>query len=215
MTSRTTEAVRTPVTARRRIRWVAAVTCVVGAALLAATVNVERGTALFFASGFALAAVWTIGARLAGGRWHLEDHVGRDVSIGGGVGIGMFALFVIAAAVARQLHILEGPIDAILRQADAAGVGWVIALAVTTGIAEELFFRGALTNAFAPAHAAVWTTVVYVVVTAAGGNAALVIAAAVMGTVLALERRWTGALVSPIATHVVWSVLMITVFPRS
>jgi len=35
-----------------------------------------------------------------------------------------------------------------------------------------------------------------------------------MGAVFAVERWRTGTLVAPIATHLVWSTLMILAFPR-
>ena len=68
-----------------------------------------------------------------------------------------------------------------------------------------------------PAVATPWSgsTVLYVAVTLAGGNPALAIAAAVMGTVFAIERRATGSVAMPIATHLLWSLLMVTAFPRS
>ena len=57
--------------------------------------------------------------------------------------------------------------------------------------------------------------VLYVVVTALVGNTALTVAAIVMGVVLTGERWVTGALFAPIATHVVWSALVIVALPRS
>jgi hypothetical protein len=56
--------------------------------------------------------------------------------------------------------------------------------------------------------------VAYVVVTGLVGNTALTVAAIVMGIALAAERWFTGALFAPIATHVVWSALVIVALPR-
>jgi len=171
---------------------------------------------LFVVAGLALALVWTVGFTLTHGwRRHFDTRPGPDIAVGIAVGVGMFGVFVAAAWVARRTGVLEGPIDDILRQADDQALGWVIALTVVNAGAEELFFRGALMDALAGARAILVSTALYVAVTLAGGNLALAIAAAVMGTVFAVQRRITGALVVPIVTHIVWSVLMVTAFPRS
>lgn len=51
-------------------------------------------------------------------------------------------------------------------------------------------------------------------VTAAALNIGLVLAGAVMGTLLALERRATRGVLAPIVTHLVWSLLMVLFLPR-
>lgn len=200
----------------QRERVVVVVTLLLGALLLAATINVERSSALFVVAGLSLALVWTMGFWLAGGRGHhATRRVVPNAAVGLGVGVGMFGLFVAAAWVARRIDILQGPIDDILKRADEQALHWLIVLAGVNAVAEELFFRGALMDAFSPRRAVVGSTLLYVIVTAAGANLALAIAAAVIGTVLAVERRVSASLVVPIATHVTWSMLMILAFPRS
>lgn len=192
------------------------VTLVLGAALLAATINVERRSMLFAVAGLALAVVWTVGfLAVRGWRRHFATRQGRDAAVGVVVGVGMFGVFVAAAWVARRIDILEGPIDDILRRADEQALGWVIVLTTVNAVAEELFFRGALLDAFTARSGVAWSTGLYVLVTAAGGNVALGVAAAVMGTVFVIERRSSHALVVPIATHLTWSLLMVTALPRS
>ena len=138
----------------------------------------------------------------------------RDLAIGVAVGGAMFGVFVLGAEIGRHISVLAGPIDSVLRKADGGSMAFVITLALVSGVAEELFFRGALLAVVPVRHAAVISVLIYVAVTAVAGNTALTIAAIVMGAVFALERVVTGGLVASITTHVVWSTLMILALPR-
>lgn len=212
----TTTAPSPAVLADHRARVVVLVTLAVGAALLAATINVDSQSPRFAWAGLALAAVWATGFALAPGwRNTFAAGVGRHAVVGSLVGLATFGLFVAAAWIARRLDVLVGPIDDILRQADEQQLVWVIVLATVNAVAEELFFRGALMSAFAARYAIAGSTTLYVLVTVAGGNLALALAAAVVGTVFAWERLLTGSLAMPIATHLTWTLLMVTAFPRS
>ena len=90
----------------------------------------------------------------------------------------------------------------------------ILLIALVNGVAEELFFRGALHAALEPRRPALISTIIYVTVTAATGNIALIAAAAVMGTLFSLERLRTRSVLAPILTHVSWSTLMILALPR-
>jgi membrane protease YdiL (CAAX protease family) len=91
---------------------------------------------------------------------------------------------------------------------------WIIlVITLVNGVAEELFFRGALFAAIGVRHAVLISTVLYVLATVAGGNPVLVFAAAVLGTVVALERRASGGILAPILTHITWSLSMLFVLP--
>jgi CAAX protease family protein len=79
-----------------------------------------------------------------------------------------------------------------------------------TGAAEEVFFRGAVYDAFG----ARGSTAVYVLSTTATRNPALVLASAVMGTLFAVQRSRSGGVQAPLVTHVVWSALMLAFLPR-
>ena len=57
------------------------------------------------------------------------------------------------------------------------------------------------------------STALYVVATVAGGNPVLIFTAAVLGTVVALERRASGGILAPILTHITWSLSMLFVLP--
>jgi uncharacterized protein len=57
------------------------------------------------------------------------------------------------------------------------------------------------------------STVLYASTTIAGGNPLLVFTAAVLGTVVALQRRASGGILAPILTHITWSLTMLFVLP--
>ena len=89
----------------------------------------------------------------------------------------------------------------------------VALITVVNGIAEELYFRGALYAAVGRRHAVAVTTVVYALVTAAAGIPLLVLAAALVGLVVAFQRRVTGGILGPIVTHLTWSLGMLFPLP--
>ena len=86
-------------------------------------------------------------------------------------------------------------------------------ITAVNGVAEELFFRGALYAAIGVRHAVAGSALLYTATTVASGNAMLVFAAAVLGLLVGLERRVTGGVLAPIITHVTWSLGMLFVLP--
>ena len=57
------------------------------------------------------------------------------------------------------------------------------------------------------------STIIYSLATVAGGNPILVFAAAMLGTVVALQRRAGGGVLAPILTHITWSLTMLLALP--
>ena len=203
------EAARRPVTA---------VVLVVGAVVLSIDLRLPRGSTQFLVLGVVLALVWSTPTFLFG----LSGGPGRtgrlgDLALGAAGGAAMYVVFVVGQAIVREISWLDGPIRNILDKADAGPTVLIAAVALINGVAEELFFRGSLLDALGAVRPAahVASFLVYVGVTALVGNTALTLAAIVMGAVLAGERWVTGALYAPIATHVVWSALVILALPRS
>ena len=90
----------------------------------------------------------------------------------------------------------------------------VAVITAVNGIAEELYFRGALYAGIGRRHAVAITTLVYAVVTAASGVPLLVLAAALLGLVVGLQRRVTGGILGPIITHLTWSLGMLFLLPH-
>lgn len=206
-----------PASARRR-RWGAvAATLVVGSALLAATLRVEQGSDGFTVLALVAAGVWVGGALLSGPIPLRPVHPPSSVRVAvqaAALGLAAFLAFLVASLVGQQVPGIDGALDSILAKADAGSRWVVLGVALVNGVAEEVFFRGAVYAAVPPARRIAVTTAIYVAVTLATGNVALVVAAAVMGTVFALERRSSRSILAPVVTHLTWSTLMIVALPR-
>ena len=187
---------------------------IVGAVLLAITLNVDDGTSQFYAAGFALAATWLTAYAFAPTRPRQARQRTRDACLGLLVGSAMFGVFVFGSWVTRGLHVFDHAVDDLLATADSGSIGWVLTLAGVNGVAEELFFRGTLIDATHRRFAYAAGIGPYVLFSLPSGNIALVTAAAVMGTVFTVLRMRTGALTASITTHLSWSALMILAFPR-
>ncbi|MBV8786216.1 MAG: CPBP family intramembrane metalloprotease, partial [Mycobacterium sp.] len=121
-------------------------------------------------------------------------------------------LFVVGALVVRQVPRLDEQVRHVLDHADRGSLPLLVLVTAVNGIAEELFFRGAL-YAATPHHPVTVTTAAYVAATLATGNPMLVFAAVLLGTLVGLERRATGGIQAPIITHVVWSLAMLLALP--
>ena len=205
-----------PVLRRRRI--VSAATLVCGSALLAGTLSAPRGSAWFFAFGALAAATWLLGGISAGPlRWGHRGGVAANpppVLAPVLAAVGAFTLFLAADLVVRHLPVLSGALGTVLAAADAGPRLAVLALALVNGLAEEVFFRGALYGALDARRAGLYSTLVYAAVTLATMNITLVLAALVMGTLWSVERRSTRGILAPILTHTTWSALMLLALPR-
>lgn len=201
-----------PIRTRRRVAVVA--TGVVGAALLGLAIAQPQESSAFALLALLLAATWTVGGLLSG-PLHLGRVAGRRQVVlpmlSGAVAFGVFA---IGALIVRQIPALHSAVTDVLARADVGPRWRIVLVTLVSGVAEEIYFRGALYSALGPRRPVVWSTVAYVLVTAASGNVMLIFAAAVMGTLFALERRTTGGILAPMITHVTWSALMLFLLPR-
>jgi uncharacterized protein len=200
---------------RRRIAVVA--TLAVGATLLGVSLAVHQDNGAFYALTAGLAATWLIGSA-ASGPLHLGRRPGvtprrRPVITPILLGLAAAAVFVLGALVVRQLGPLRDYTDTVLTHARCGSLPVILGLTVVNGIAEEVFFRGALFAALAQRYAVAASTAVYTLATLATGNPMLAFAAATLGVVLGLERRATGGVLAPILTHVVWSTVMLFALP--
>ncbi len=210
--------VEDPPAVRRRRRVVVAITYAVGAVTLAATLRISPGDARFYLASLGLAAIWTIGAVLSGplhlGSGHTrEGGLAPPVAQSLALGVLLLAIFLAGALVVGHLPALRGPVDALLDHVRFGSVPAVLAITVLNGIAEELYFRGALYSAFPRPRAVAATTVLYTLTTIGSGIPLLVLAAAALGLVAALQRRVTGGVLGPIITHITWSSGMLLLLP--
>ena len=140
---------------RRRRRVTGAFT-ILGAATLGWSLNVEPGSTWFYVASLLLAVVWTAGALSSGplhlGRVGRRPDAPRPVVAPILIGIAIAAVFIIGALVVREVAVLDDAVDGVLAYARQGSGPLVLLVAVVNGIAEELFFRGAL-YAAVPARA--------------------------------------------------------------
>ncbi|WP_344046299.1 CPBP family glutamic-type intramembrane protease [Nocardioides panacihumi] len=200
----------------RRRQLVTAGFAVLGALVLGVSLRIEPGNGWFYPATVALAAVWVIGS-FASGRLHLGwigggSGVVRPVLAPVLVGLLLAGLFVVGALVVRQVPYLGDRVAGVLGYTDEGSRTVLLLIAGLNGVAEELFFRGAV-YAAVTRRPVLWTTLGYTAVTLATGNVMLALAAAVLGLVVGLERRASGGILAPVLTHVTWSAVMLLVLP--
>jgi uncharacterized protein len=201
----------------RRRRIVVAITLVVGATLLGQSFATEQGDPAFYPLTFALAATWAIGSFASGplhlGHIRFAGVLRRPIVTPIMVGIVLAGIFAVGALVIRTIPPLASLTEDVIGYARANNLWLVFVILIVNGIAEELFFRGALFAAIGVRHPVLISTVIYCLATVPGGNPVLVFAAAVLGTVVALQRRAGGGVLAPILTHLTWSSAMLFALP--
>lgn len=202
----------------RRRRIVVAVVLVLGAAVLGLSLTREPGDPTFYFLTFLLAGTWAGGALLSGplklggicyfGREH------RPIVTGVVAGLVLGAVFVVGALVVREIPLIADFIRGVLQFANAGGNLWLVVLiTVINGVAEEMFFRGALYTALGRFYPVAVSTVLYIIATLASGNPMLGFAAIILGLVCAWERRATGGILAPMLTHFFWGLVMVLCLP--
>jgi membrane protease YdiL (CAAX protease family) len=202
----------------RRRRVVVALTLVAGATLLGVSLSQEPGDPMFYPLALALAATWVVGALLSG-PLHIGWVRGEDARLERPVlqpiVVGVLAVLVFAAGglVVARVPALQSLVNSVLDHARQGDLALILVVTLVNGIAEELFFRGALYAAIGVGHPVAISTAVYTLTTVATGNAMLVFAAAVLGVLVGLQRRVSGGVLAPMLTHVTWSAGMLLVLP--
>jgi membrane protease YdiL (CAAX protease family) len=197
--------------ATRRRRIVVAVVLVIGAALLGFSLTRPPGADSFYWLTLALAAVWMAGAFVSGPLPLGSDR--RPVITGTVVGLVLGGVFLVGGLIGREIPGIREFITRILEFANEGALPLVVFITLINGIAEELFFRGALYTALGKAYPAVVSTIIYVVAILATRNPMLVFAAVVVGAICAYERRATGGVLAPILTHFFWGLIMVLALP--
>jgi membrane protease YdiL (CAAX protease family) len=201
----------------RRRQVVAAVVVLVGAGVLGWSLRLEPGGNTFYVAAVVLAGVWAAGAFLSG-RLHLgrmarsNEVFVRPILAPILLGLLLVGVFVLGSLVVREIDPLATYVSSVLEYADEGSLTLLAIITFFNGIAEELFFRGAMYAAI-PKHPVFWTTLAYVVATLATGNVMLAFAAILLGVVCGLERRASGGILAPILTHITWSLSMLFLLP--
>ena len=190
----------------------------IGAALLGYSLTRRPGDQSFYWLTLALAAVWALGA-FGSGPLHLgclrfRGRNQRPVITGTVIGLVLGGGFLVGGLVAREIPGVREFVVRVLDFANHAPLLLVVAITVINGLAEELFFRGALYTALGRSYPAVISTIIYVIATSATtGNPMLGFAAVLVGAVCAWERRATGGVLAPMLTHFFWGLVMVLALP--
>lgn len=187
-------------------------------ALLRLSFSAREGSQHFYLLTTGLAGTLTTGALGAGPvHWWGADRPGRPASaardlvgVPALVGAATFAGFYGAARVVRRHPALRRAIASVFRYADEGSTPLVVVIAASGGVAEELFYRGALWRGPRPLRS---TTLAYVASTSATGNPALVLAGLVTSVIFGWQRAASGEVLAPAVAHVTWSVLMLRYIP--
>jgi uncharacterized protein len=200
---------------RRRV--VVGITLVVGATLLGFSLNVEPTSAWFYPLTISLAATWVIGGFASGplhlGRINFRGELRRPIVMPILLGLATAAVFILGAVIVRNIEPLRNITENVLAFARYGSLPLVAMVTLMNGIAEEVFFRGALFAAIGVWHPVAISTVIYTLTTVATGNVMLVFSAALLGVLLGLQRRASGGILGPILTHCTWSMTMLLVLP--
>jgi CAAX protease family protein len=201
----------------RRRRIVVAVVLVIGAVVLGFSLSQEPGAESFYWWTLALAAVWAVGAFVSGplrlGCVRFRGRNQRPVITGTVVGLALGGVFLVGGLIAREMPGVREFITRVLEFADQGALPLVVFITLINGIAEELFFRGALYTALGKNYPAVISTIIYIVAILATRNPMLAFAAVVLGAICASERRATGGVLAPILTHFFWGLIMVLALP--
>jgi membrane protease YdiL (CAAX protease family) len=194
------------------------VVLVVGAALMAYSLSRPPGAASFYWLTMTLAAVWTFGSLLSGplhlGRTTWQATARRPVLTGALTGLVVGAAFLAGGLVVRHIPAASERVTDVLEYTQHGPLGLLVIIAMVNGIAEELFFRGALYTALGRWHPVLISTLVYATATLATGNPMLSFAGLVLGTVCGMQRRATGGVLAPVLTHLVWGTMMVLLLQR-
>ncbi len=201
----------------RRRRVVVATVTVLGAILLGISLSVRPADPAFYPLTLGLAALWAVGG-FASGPLHLgwaDSTTGprRPIVVPVLIGAAVGVVFVVGSLVVREVDPLRRVVESVLAHARFGSLPLVALVTLLNGIAEEVFFRGALFAAIGARRPVLISTVIYGLATVATANYMLVFSALLLGLVLGLERRATGGVLAPILTHVTWSAIMLFVLP--
>lgn len=145
---------------------------------------------------------------------------GRALVVGLAAGLGLFlATRLFVAAASRWASFRTATVDI---YAEAAPIPLLLALALSIVVmvpSEELFWRGLvqprLDDLAGPTAAAVVTWLAFTAVNLPSRSLPIVLGAAVGGAVWAVLGWWSGGVLASLASHILWTGLMIGLPPAS
>jgi membrane protease YdiL (CAAX protease family) len=203
--------------ALRRRRVVVIATLVAGTVMLGVLLRVKPGDAWFYPLAVVQAGIWAAGGLLSG-----PLHLGHTASDRGShrpvlaplvIGTALGAVFLVGALIVREIPPLRDDMADVLGYASGGRLVAATVVTVANGVAEEIFFRGALFSAAEGRRPVLVSTLTYAATTVAAGKPVLVFAAITVGGILGLQRRASGGIMAPAITHVTWSMIMLFTLP--
>jgi membrane protease YdiL (CAAX protease family) len=199
-------------------RQVVAVSGIVGAGLLGLSFSRRPGSKEFYLLTVGVAGTLTAGTVLSGSGPPLgvrgpEARWARPLVTSVVAGVGAFGLFYGAAHLARRAPLLERAVSRALAYERESSTPLVLLTTGLNGIAEEMFYRGALWSIVADSNPIAKTTLAYTAATAATRNLALVFAGTATSLLFGYQRRAMGGVLGPTITHLTWSMLMLRYLP--
>lgn len=131
-----------------------------------------------------------------------------DLGLGVVSGLALLGLWEVGRRVFPLAQKLEDSIRKILASVDVSDA---IALAILSGFAEELFFRGAVQGAF-ESYGWLWAAILFAILHTGSGKAFRVWTAFafVAGVVLGLLMAWRGNLLASVVAHMVVNGVSLT-----
>lgn len=203
----------------RRRRIVVAVFLIAGAVILGFSLTAQPGDSSFYPLTAALAVTWIVGGLASGpirlGHFALRGtRTASDAAVFGvltGAAVGL--VFIVGALITREIPALSDLVNKVLAFSDQGSIIVITVITLGNGLAEEVFFRGAVYSAAQHHRPVVVSTILYVIATLASGNPMLGFAAIILGAVCALLRRSTDGVLAPICCHVVWGAIVLFGLP--
>jgi uncharacterized protein len=195
-----------------------AVSGIVGTGLLGLSFSRRPGSREFYVLTVSVAGTLTAGtvlshARPPVSRQGQEPRRARSLVRSVFAGVAAFGLFYGAAHLARRTWLLERAVSRALAYENEGSTPLVLLTTCLNGVAEEMFYRGALWSVVADSNPITKTTLAYTAATAATRNPALVLAGTATSLLFGYERRATGGILGPTITHLTWSMLMLRYLP--
>jgi uncharacterized protein YbjT (DUF2867 family)/membrane protease YdiL (CAAX protease family) len=203
---------------RRKRRRVVVGTSVVGATLLGAGLNTRPGSNAFYGTTLAVAGIYTVGGFASGplhlGWVQLQDRsMRRPIVTPVATGVAAFGIFYVGGHLVKLVPPLGRAVASVTAFADEGDERLVTLTTLANGVAEEVFFRGAVYAALENRQPVLSSTAVYMIATVPTRNPMLVFASGLMGALWGAQRRASNGLQAPVLTHLTWSSLMLRYLP--
>jgi membrane protease YdiL (CAAX protease family) len=203
---------------RRKRRRVVIGTSVAGASLLGVGLNTRPGSNAFYGATLAVAGIYSAGGFASGplhlGWVQLQDRsMRRPVITPVATGVAAFGVFYVGGQLVKLVPPLGRAVASVTAFADEGDERLVTLTTLANGVAEEIFFRGAVYATLENYQPVLSSTAVYMVATVPTRNPMLVFASGLMGALWGAQRRATNGLQAPVLTHLTWSTLMLRYLP--